>query len=134
MAHIPQTIVDNDWLPQALNRIAELAQLCANWDGYGSPPLQPAAVQGASELLRSLERFDLPVPQIAPVTGGGIGICWHVPPRRLEVEVLPGGSFEYAALTREPGGELEPFREAFIPPLDDAQHVPVQLVKWLIHG
>lgn len=102
--------------PQAL---AELATLPDNWDGYGSPGLQAAAVKAAFQLLAAVEKEGLPAPHLCPVTGGGVGLAWQVGSRELEVEILPDGTMGYLTV------EGEDMHEG---PLSLAD---VEQVKWL---
>lgn len=81
-------------MPQASSRLEDLAGLPANWDGYGSPPIAPTALDGAEHVLHIAAAKHLPEPYLGPVTGGGVQIEWHVGNRRLEMETLPDGSVE----------------------------------------
>jgi len=83
------------WLRASQRQISELAQLADNWDSYGSPPLQPAAIEHASEALDCLSTLQLPSPQIFPVPGGGIQLEFEKDRRELQIEFLPDGSIEY---------------------------------------
>jgi len=79
-------------LDTGLKAIAGLARLKPNWDGYGSPAVQSAALQAAARVLSALDAESPHAPQICPVAGGGIAIEWHVGTRELELEILPDGS------------------------------------------
>ena len=81
--------------PLWYRELAEIAALEENWDGYGSPRVNPAALEMASRVLAEAQQLSMPAPIIAPVSGGGINIEWSVSGRELEVEVLPGGQVEY---------------------------------------
>lgn len=83
------------WLRAAQHKISELTQLQENWDSYGSPPIQPSAIEQASESLKYLSVLHLPHPQIFPVPGGGLQIEFQQEGRELEIEFLPDGSIEY---------------------------------------
>jgi len=94
----------------------DLAALRANWDGYGSPAIQPAALESARRLLSAVEREGLPAPRIGPVSGGGIGIAWQTGQNELELEVLPDGALGYlhATVDEETGEEVT--QEGSLPP------------------
>lgn len=100
----------NLWLRAAQRKITELAQLPENWDGYGSRPLQQAAIEQAADLLAFLSPLDLPPPRIFPVPGGGVQFEFQQEPRELEIEILPDGSLEFLLVAEN--GEL---REGSIP-------------------
>ncbi|MGH9833350.1 MAG: hypothetical protein ACREBD_11345 [Blastocatellia bacterium] len=89
------------WLLTALRKIAELAKLQENWDSYGSRPIQGAAIERTIELLRELSKFDLPLPQIFPVPGGGIQLEWQNAKCELEIEVRSDGSVEFLIVDEE---------------------------------
>jgi len=76
----------------ALRTISNLMRLSDNWNSYGSPQIQPAAVQRAVEVLIAAEADAPPSPRIVPVSGGGLQIEWAAGARELEVELLPDGS------------------------------------------
>jgi hypothetical protein len=116
-----------------LKEVAKLARLPANWDGYGSPPVTEHAVRTAIDLLRAVEGGAVPAPHVCPVTGGGLGILWQASARRLEIEIVPDGSVEYAALTRE-GGEEHAIEEGSVAVSrsEEACHLVKRLIDWLI--
>ncbi len=78
-------------LQQMFDKLAALASLPENWDGYGSLPLQPLAKKTASNLLRMIFLHGLPIPHFVPVSGGGIQMEWQKNKREMELEVLPNG-------------------------------------------
>ncbi len=92
------------WLFTALKKLAELARLPENWDGYGSRPVQLAAVEGTARLLAALASVSPPPPHFCPVPGGGVQLEWQVSSRELELEVLPNGSMEFLVVDEE--GEM----------------------------
>ncbi len=81
--------------PQWYRELVGIAALKENWDGYGSPRVNPTALEVARQLLSEAQQYGLSSPHIAPVTGGGVNIEWVVDERELEVEVLPTGAVEY---------------------------------------
>jgi hypothetical protein len=114
------------WLQSALATVRRLAELPANWDGYGSPALPSRVVERATQLLTFLEWDELPVPQIGPVSGGGIQIEWHVADRELEIEILPDGSVEFLTV------EGEAMHEG--PLTVDRPDLSRALVRWVMGG
>lgn len=83
-------------LLQALDTVARLAILPANWDSYGSQPIQREAIHAARQLLTIMDLEMLPAPHIAPVPGGGIEIEFAQAGRELEFSIYPDGSIEYS--------------------------------------
>lgn len=92
----------SDWLDQCIRRVEELKQLRPNWDGYASPPITTDALSSAALLLRAAGRHTLPIPRVAPVSGGGLVLEWRVALRSVEFEVLPNGRVEYLCVERRP--------------------------------
>ncbi len=83
------------WLRAAQLKISELAKLAENWDSYGSPRIQSAAIEQASRALDCLSSINLPPPQIFPVPGGGIQMEFEQNGRELEIEFMPDGAIGY---------------------------------------
>lgn len=92
-------------LPHLIAELEELAELPENWDGYGSPPIQPPVKKTAYQLLEFLEKLVMPSPHVAPVSGGGLQLEWQAGKRELELEIFPNG--EVSFLTVETSGEME---------------------------
>jgi hypothetical protein len=119
-----------EWQTSALDALSRLARLGDNWDGYGSPPLRPAALATAHQLVRTLEQLPLPVPHVCPVSGGGINLTWQQATRELGIEILPDGSAQYLTVMTEPvTGQEETHEERL--PLDRPDHVRT-LAAWVI--
>lgn len=107
MSSEPRTLTDIDespepsWHRDAVQSVTKLGSLKTNWDGYRSPPIEQAALRKAITLLDAIRSYDMPAPEICPVTGGGIGIAWQIQTRELEIEILPDGSAEFLMVERE---------------------------------
>ena len=120
MSNEPQTMTetedppDSSWHHSAVDAVFRLGGLTANWDGYGSPPIKQAVLRKALALLDAIQNYDLPTPEICPVTGGGIGIAWQKQTRELEVEILPDGSAEFLMVERQ--NKEEKTTEGSLPP------------------
>jgi hypothetical protein len=78
-----------------LREIHGVASLSPNWDSYESPPPTPAAIMSTVTQVVRLDLSNLPVPHVAPVSGGGIQLIWQNEGRTLDLEVLPSGRIEY---------------------------------------
>lgn len=89
-------------LQPALRRIAEFADLPANWDSYGAVPPAARAIAEACVLVEAVaeaqerttgERH--PPWTTAPIADGGIQIEWAGHDARIEVQVAPDGVLGY---------------------------------------
>jgi hypothetical protein len=83
------------WVLDALHGIARLAELPANWDGYGSPRIDPRAIAAASRFVASVAFESLPSPHVVPVLGGSIGLHWRCGTRELEFTFQADGAVEF---------------------------------------
>ncbi len=83
------------WRDDALSKMAELAALPENWDGYGSRRIQSAAQRRTEALIDRLSQTAVTAPQIFPVSGGGIQLEWQTAQGAAELEILPDGSMHY---------------------------------------
>jgi hypothetical protein len=61
-------------MQQAFSRLDELKQLVPGWDGYKSPKITDQALASVEVLLNAINREDLALPRILPVSGGGIAL------------------------------------------------------------
>lgn len=89
-------LAPDDWFVDAIDDIRRLTELEQNWDGYGSPPIGARVFETTVFLLGrfAIEANRLPVPNLAPVTGGGLHLEFGVGSKELEIEVLPDTSIE----------------------------------------
>ena len=111
-------------LIDALRTISNLVRLDDNWDSYGSPRIQQAAVERVVQVLCAADGEDPPPPRIVPVSGGGLQIEWAAGVRELEIEMLPDGSIEFLKV------EANEMTEAPLPPEETYLIVP-KLLRWL---
>lgn len=91
---VPYAIA-SDWFLTSVGTVAQLSKLPAGWDSYGSPPITAEARSQALRVLTLLEAQAGTMPQIGPVSGGGLQMEWSQGHRALELEVRPDGSVEY---------------------------------------
>jgi hypothetical protein len=82
-------------MQQASSRLDELKQLAPGWDGYKTPKITDQALASAEVLLNAINREDLTLPRILPVSGGGIAFEWKFGLRSVDFEILPSGTVEY---------------------------------------
>lgn len=110
--------------PRMLARLAELSELPDNWDGYGSPSLQPAVQETASALIGIICEAVAPTPHFAPVSGGGLQLEWQRQGRELELEILPDGEIVFLKVSE--AGEMQ---EGSLP--SSFHDNAMELVQWL---
>ncbi len=103
-----ESAVGTDLLVQpALQRLARLAELPADWDSYGAAPPSPRAVSMAREILSAVdEQFGHIVGEhvqpyaIAPIADGGVQIEWRGPRAEIEVEIDSMGQPGYLLIDK----------------------------------
>lgn len=98
------------WLEAVGERFAVLLELEPDWDGYGGRPIDfDLAVFAIGLLFRTLEP-DGPVPQVVPLSYGGLQLEWHQGGIDLEIEIIAPNQisvgFEDQIEEREWEGEL----------------------------
>ncbi len=114
---------DSLWLRRAQKKLRELATLPENWDSYGSHPIQPAAIEKASELISLLSDLKTAQPEIFPVAGGGLQLELRDRQHEIEIEILPDGNIEYLILD-----ENRQMREGSVPA--DSMGEVYRLIHW----
>ena len=117
----------DDWFVEAIHDIRRLTELEEDWDGYGSSPIGASVFETTVFLLGRFasEADPLPVPDLAPVTGGGLHLEFGIGSKELEIEVLPDTSIE-VLLT---DGDVE--QES---PRMRADWLNVKCLLWVISG
>ena len=116
---------DYEWFSATLVEVRRLAALEPDWDGYDSPTIQSTVMETVVSLLGRFATgiYRPPVPEIAPVTGGGLHLEFGLGNRELEIEVLPDTSVQVVLTHGE--RELESHGPA------DRLNVSA-LVEWLL--
>jgi hypothetical protein len=83
--------ITREWLPAALERVADLATL-EDWDG---DPTTEAATTTARALVHTLSAWHVVAPKLAPQlvpsNDGGIGIVWREQGYDLDLDIEPDG-------------------------------------------
>jgi len=86
---VSRSLAGRPWFKQLVKKLEYLANLEANWNGYGEQPVHSASVKRVVGLLNSL---DLDVaPSIAPTPAGSLQVEWHRSGASVEVEVPSQG-------------------------------------------
>ena len=119
------TIDLDEWQVTAIKGVLRASNLPDNWDSYGSPSPSENVVATAINLISSIHFHELPVPNVGPVSGGGIQFEWTIGTREVELEVVPDGSLEFLQL--ENGEPLNERQLKNYPQLHS-------LLAWLIPG
>lgn len=71
--------------------LIELANLKSNWDTYGAPSPNHAAVGNAIRILSLMSPFDLAAAHIVPSAEGGVGFCFSSQGRYADIEAFNDG-------------------------------------------
>jgi len=77
------------WLPEAMQRLRQVAEMPANWDDEGAIPPQPDAATEAAQILVATAFTSAPAPFIFATTEGGIALEWHRDTLDLRVDIEP---------------------------------------------
>lgn len=72
-------------------KLLELAGLKSNWDSYGAPAPNNAALQNAVRILQMMQPFDLVLAKIVPSAEGGIGFCFASGENYADIESTNDG-------------------------------------------
>src|SRR5207249_9952681 len=64
------------WVFDVVKKLGELARLQKGWDSYGGLPLNPSARRATLEAIRSLQREELPSPNVSLSSGGKVHLEW----------------------------------------------------------
>lgn len=74
----------------------QAAALGPDWDGHGSPPVDPAVVRAVRAWGRAMPGWALaPAPAVVPLSSGGLQLEWHDGPRVLELEFEGPAAIHY---------------------------------------
>lgn len=75
------------WLLLIIDRMRELVMLPVCWDGHDGQPVDIGIAAFAVQFLLQTLEPDSPVPQVVPLSYGGIQLEWHEQGIDLEIEV-----------------------------------------------
>lgn len=76
---------------KAQTQLCLLGSLRSNWDSYGAPAPNEAAMGIAIRILEHMTPFDLSAAKIVPSAEGGIGFCFVVGDRYADIEASNDG-------------------------------------------
>jgi len=112
------------WMDDALADVDRFDNLQSGWDGGNSVSPGPEVLELARRIIiAAAHKPNAPAPHIAPVSGGGVQLEWHVGTRDLELELLPNGLLAYLRSQ----GEAEDSGDLTIGRVEKA----AELVEWL---
>ena len=111
-----------------LSGIETLERLGPNWNGYGSPPIDPEIIGSSRRFILSLPDDLVSVPQVVPMTRGRLQFEWHCGARHLELEFETATTIHYLRWDTRTGFE----EEALVPLADQGDAVDV--VRWRVSG
>jgi hypothetical protein len=123
------SLLDSSWLYEAVSAISSLERLDDNWDGYGSPRISPIALLKATQLVSGMSSDCLPVPEICPAPGGGVGIHWTLGPRELEFTIYPNGAIRFLKVLGDLRTGAEALEDGTLPGTGSTDVHP--FVRWL---
>lgn len=83
------------WLESAIQRIAVLAHLPANWDSYGAATIEMESVVAAFDVVELAMNADATAPTIVAAKHGGIQFEWDKGDSSLEITVDRTGGDAY---------------------------------------
>jgi hypothetical protein len=98
--------------------IDELTRLEFGWDGYDGGPVLPRVAEHALRLLEAIGAHTQMVPDVVPLSNGGLQLEWYVGVHEIEVEIAP----DFATnLHRERAGDESPIEVPIGDPRDISQ-------------
>jgi hypothetical protein len=72
------------WEEFASARLAQLERLSPNWDAYGAYPVSRTHSTRAARFLRLVMSDNSPLPDVVPLSDGGVQLEWYLPWGRLD--------------------------------------------------
>jgi len=76
----------------AQQQVTALSNLRTNWDSYGAPAPNEAAIGNATRILLQMDSPALQRVKIVPSAEGGIGLCFKTQDRYADLETSNDGS------------------------------------------
>lgn len=118
------------WVLEGLESIAALSDLPRNWDGYGSPRIDRRAIEAARRFVASVAFDSLPLPHIAPVLGGSVGLHWRCGGRELEFTFQPDGAVEFLKVLGPDLDREESMEEGTL--RQETETAGLKLLLWMV--
>ena len=74
---------------RAKRTLDELVSLDEGWDGYNGIPVLPEVAEHARLFLKRVEKYTNLMPDIIPLSNGGLQLEWYVGKYEIEAEIEP---------------------------------------------
>lgn len=110
---------------RALDRLAELP---ANWDAEGAPPIDHEIIQAARDFVARLPEDIASVPAVVPSAAGSLQFEWNEDRRSLELEIESPSVIHYLKWDPDRGIEEEDVFD-----INDTDRA-VFLIRWFMQG
>ena len=119
---------DPDFVPSVQGDIEDLNRLEPNWDGYGTPRIDPAVTLAAKSFVASLPENLAYRPRVVPMSNGTLQLEWHHADKSLELEFETPTTIHY--LQWHPSAQIE--EEGIIQASDT--DTAIELIQWFMLG
>ena len=96
--------------------IDELTGLSPGWDGYSGVAVLPEVADHARDFLRTIGEYAQLVPDVVPLSDGGLQLEWFVGDYEVEVEISPDCSTHFTFECKRDGRNEEHSLGAIIDP------------------
>jgi hypothetical protein len=78
------------WLQTAFHRLDELQLAGRDIPGVGDLRISAETTTVVRRLLSHVTNGRLPVPEFAPISGGGVGVTWNWRDKEISFKIFPG--------------------------------------------
>ncbi len=103
----------------AIERLYAIQALEEGWDSYGGRALDRAVVAPVLKFLFLSHHRGSPCSRLIPLSSGGIGIRWETPTKEVDLDIKPGGNFEFT-IEDVASGEISEFA---VNTPEEAEHI-----------
>jgi hypothetical protein len=83
------SFVQLPWLLHAVQQLSDLQAEGRDIPGLGDLRISEETGAIVRRLLSQIRYKDLAVPQLVPMSGGGVGISWNIPDKEVSFKVFP---------------------------------------------
>lgn len=130
-------LVDNLVGDKMLRRLVALEQMAADWNGYGSPPPSPKAIDNARSVCQAASSVGGASDRIVASAEGGVALYW------FGTERIDGGAHRrYGWIEAENDGELSALTadrltdetESWVFSSQEAEQTVKRILEWIAVG
>jgi hypothetical protein len=93
--------------PELEERFRQISELPHDWNSYGAQPISPESIERARYIASEGWKSGLPVPGVAPGSGGSMSIEWETSRGELIIEIEPGKDTTYLLILEGNDEETE---------------------------